>query len=234
MHLSWRSLASTAAVLTAVCGQTAQAEERPAAVRVLTSADYSASAAIPMTSATASDTHAAPRTGLRIGHDTVEGAPRYAVRSESENGVATVRFSATRPRAQVAGAISSLGSLPVSGARLTSAYGYRINPVTQREAFHHGVDLAAASGTPVYATGSGRVVFSGRSGGYGLLVVIDHGNGVTTRMGHLSALLVAQGEEVEAGEAVGRVGATGRATGPHVHYEIRVDGGSVDPLPVAS
>lgn len=170
----------------------------------------------------------APRANVVVGFDTVQGATRYAARSEDENGMATVRFSAVRPRAGSANAGLPAG-LPVSGARLTSGYGSRIHPLTGRRSNHHGLDLAVATGTPVLATSGGRVVVAGWSGGYGLLVTVDHGDGVETRYGHLSAVSVRSGDIIEDGELVGLAGSTGRTTGPHVHYEIRVDGYSVDP-----
>lgn len=170
---------------------------------------------------------------LSIGHDTIAGSPRFADRATSSNGMATVRFSAIRLR-RTASSTTNFASLPVHEGQLTSGFGYRMNPVTQRRAFHHGIDLAVASGTPVLATADGHVAFAGRAGGYGLLVVIDHGDGVVTRLGHLSAISVRNGQAVAAGDAIGRAGSTGRATGPHVHYEIRIDGSSIDPLSVAS
>ena len=97
-------------------------------------------------------------------------------------------------------------------------------------AFHRGVDLKAAEGDPVMATGAGRVVFSGQNGGYGTSVVIEHANGVKTRYAHLSAALVGVGEQVGEGQAIGRAGHTGRATGTHVHYEVLAAGQPIDPL----
>lgn len=119
---------------------------------------------------------------------------------------------------------------PVSGeVAVTSDFGVRPDPFTRRPAFHGGIDFRAATGTPVYATAAGRVVVAARAGGYGNLVEIDHGNGLTTRFAHLSAIVVAEGDEVAAGTIVGRAGSTGRSTGPHLHYETRIDGRPVDP-----
>lgn len=172
------------------------------------------------------------RATISVGHDTVSGAPRYADRSVDGNGAATVRFSTVRVGPRMAGAAMPTG-LPVSNARTSSGYGLRLHPVSGRQAFHHGVDLAVGSGTPVMATAQGRVVKAGWAGGYGLLVVLDNGNGVHTRFGHLSSISVREGEDVQQGQLVGRSGATGRVTGPHLHYEVRIDGGSVDPLAIA-
>jgi murein DD-endopeptidase MepM/ murein hydrolase activator NlpD len=119
---------------------------------------------------------------------------------------------------------------PVSGsAEMTSGFGPRIDPFLGRPAQHSGVDFRDARGGPVYATGAGIVAFAGWSGGYGLMVEIDHGHGITTRYAHLSAILTTPGAKVAAGRHIGRIGSTGRSTGPHLHYEVRVDDDAVDP-----
>jgi murein DD-endopeptidase MepM/ murein hydrolase activator NlpD len=105
----------------------------------------------------------------------------------------------------------------------TSGFGPRIDPFTGRIAFHPGVDFAGPWGSAVHATAPGTVVFAGNKGGYGTMVEIDHGNGIHTRYGHLSALTVRAGMKVGRGTAIGRVGSTGRSTGPHVHYEVWYD-----------
>lgn len=233
MRLCARMVAIHGAILALISPMHLLAQENAEALARTTLPESSAAAATEAPATHAFELERPTGAVLSIGHDTVAGARRYADRTASDNGVATVRFSTVR-RHRAASSSLDFASLPVSGGRLTSGYGYRVNPVTRRHAFHHGVDLAVASGTPVLATAGGRIAFAGRSGGYGLLVVIDHGNGVMTRMGHLSAISVRSGETVEAGDAVGRSGSTGRATGPHVHYEIRVDGGSIDPLQGAS
>ncbi|AFL73587.1 M23 family metallopeptidase [Thiocystis violascens] len=118
---------------------------------------------------------------------------------------------------------------PVWG-RLTSGYGRRRHPVTQDPRFHAGIDLAAPIGTPVRAVADGQVRMAGWAGGYGRLVELEHGQGWTTRYGHLQRALVAPGERVEAGEIIALVGSTGRSTGAHLHFEIRRHGRPVDPL----
>lgn len=117
---------------------------------------------------------------------------------------------------------------PVSGRR-SSGFGGRIDPINRSPAFHAGIDYAAPRGTPVLATGAGRVVSAGRNGGYGLMVEIDHGGGLTTRYAHLSRITVEAGQTVSAGQRVGKVGSTGRSTGPHLHYETRKHGKAADP-----
>ena len=111
---------------------------------------------------------------------------------------------------------------PVAGT-VTDGYGVRSNPFGGEEPeFHGGLDIAAPTGTPVVAAGTGTITFAGWHNGYGQLVVIDHGNGYQTRYGHLSAIDAGLGANVTRGELVGRVGSTGRSTGAHLHYEVRV------------
>jgi murein DD-endopeptidase MepM/ murein hydrolase activator NlpD len=112
---------------------------------------------------------------------------------------------------------------------VTSPFGPRIDPFLGRPALHTGVDLHGAYGDAVRATASGRVTFAGVMGGYGNLVEVDNGNGLATRYAHLSSIDVTQGEAVSTGSIVGHIGDTGRATGPHLHYEVRIDGQPVDP-----
>ena len=119
---------------------------------------------------------------------------------------------------------------PSAGASISSGFGARTDPFLGRPAFHAGLDFEGDLGEPVKATAAGRVVSAGWSGGYGNMVEIDHGGGLTTRFGHLSAIAAQPGEEVRIGTVIGRVGSTGRSTGPHIHYETRVDGEAVDPL----
>jgi murein DD-endopeptidase MepM/ murein hydrolase activator NlpD len=114
-------------------------------------------------------------------------------------------------------------------AEQTSAFGHRLDPFTRGIAMHSGIDFRAETGTPVRAGGAGRVILADYSGGYGNMVEIDHGHGVTTRYAHLSRILVADGQQVAAGAIVGHVGSTGRSTGPHLHYETRIEGDAVDP-----
>jgi murein DD-endopeptidase MepM/ murein hydrolase activator NlpD len=120
---------------------------------------------------------------------------------------------------------------PITGAlQVTSPFGTRVDPFLGRLALHPGVDLRQNYGNPVLATAAGKVTIARRDGGYGNMVEIDHGNGLMTRYGHLSTILVTEGQRVEAGEEIGKVGSTGRSTGPHLHYEVRIDGEPVDPM----
>jgi murein DD-endopeptidase MepM/ murein hydrolase activator NlpD len=127
-----------------------------------------------------------------------------------------------------------IASVPVRRPMLTdldvtSGFGYRLDPFLRQPAMHTGVDFRGDPGDPVRATAGGKVVTAERNGGYGLMVEIDHGNGLTTRYAHLSAINVTAGMSVEAGAVVGRVGSTGRSTGPHLHYEVRHNGEATDP-----
>lgn len=125
---------------------------------------------------------------------------------------------------------------PVEG-RLTDGFGDRRNPFGGYSSeFHTGQDIATNYGTPVTATANGIVTFTGYQNGYGQLVVIDHGGGLTTRYGHLSRIDAAVGQNITRGDALGRVGSSGRSTGPHLHYEIRINDEPVDPrqyLPIS-
>ena len=122
-----------------------------------------------------------------------------------------------------------VGGLPVNG-RITSPFGYRYHPILHIARLHTGVDIAAPAGTPIYAAGGGEVVSAGWRGGYGNAVVIDHGHGRATLYGHMKAIAVHQGEVVRGRQVIGFVGMTGLATGPHVHYEVRINGVPVNPL----
>jgi murein DD-endopeptidase MepM/ murein hydrolase activator NlpD len=121
---------------------------------------------------------------------------------------------------------------PVRSAAFTSSYGVRADPFQGRAAMHAGIDLAGPIGTPIYATADGMVETAGwNSGGYGNLVKINHGRGIETRYGHLSQMLVRDGQRVRRGELIARMGSTGRSTGSHLHYEVRIDGRAVNPIP---
>ena len=120
--------------------------------------------------------------------------------------------------------------LPVDGpAEITSGYGARVDPFVKRLAMHAGVDFRGESGDPVVASAAGTVVSAERHRAYGLMVEIDHGNGLSTRYAHLSAILVKEGARLSAGTVLGKIGSTGRSTAPHLHYEVRLHGDPIDP-----
>ena len=119
---------------------------------------------------------------------------------------------------------------PVMGElEFTSGFGVRVDPFVGRPAMHTGLDFRAAAGNPVRTTANGKVISANWTGGYGRMVEVDHGNGLSTRYGHLSEIDVKIGQTVKAGQVIGEVGSTGRSTGPHLHYETRIDGEAVDP-----
>jgi murein DD-endopeptidase MepM/ murein hydrolase activator NlpD len=119
---------------------------------------------------------------------------------------------------------------PLPGAPVTSAFGSRLDPFLGEPAMHTGVDFRAAAGTLVPVTAGGTVVSAGYVGSYGNMVEVDHGHGVATRYAHLSQILVKVGQVIRQGAIVGKAGSTGRSTGPHVHYEVRVDGAAINPM----
>lgn len=112
----------------------------------------------------------------------------------------------------------------------SSGYGWRNDPINHHPKFHAGTDFRGRLGTPVLAAGDGMVVFASRTNGYGNLVIVDHGNGLLTRYGHLRKILAKRGNLLTAGTEIGELGRTGRATGPHLHFEVRIDGRPVDPV----
>jgi murein DD-endopeptidase MepM/ murein hydrolase activator NlpD len=120
-------------------------------------------------------------------------------------------------------------SWPVPGP-VTSGFGYRIHPIFKVRKLHTGIDLAGATGDPIKAAAAGTVIFVGWRGGYGKCTIIDHGGGLATLYAHQSSILVSQGQVVKRGSVIGKVGGTGYSTGPHLHFEVRVNGSPVDPM----
>lgn len=121
--------------------------------------------------------------------------------------------------------------MPVDGVQLTSSFGMRNHPILRQRRQHNGVDLAAPRGTPVYATADGIVESARYFGSYGNYVQIGHGGDVESRYAHLSSYTVSNGDQVRKGDLIGYVGSTGRSTGPHLHYEVRVSNEPVNPIP---
>jgi murein DD-endopeptidase MepM/ murein hydrolase activator NlpD len=121
--------------------------------------------------------------------------------------------------------------LPAAAAMISSGFGYRADPFLGTAAFHAGLDFKGPIGAPIFAAARGRVAFVGQRNGYGNCVEIDHGNGLMTRYAHMSAFRTRVGETVVAGQTIGAVGSTGRSTGPHLHFEVRLNGQPVNPRP---
>ncbi|ABD27592.1 peptidase M23B [Novosphingobium aromaticivorans DSM 12444] len=144
-----------------------------------------------------------------------------------DNGILPSAKPTTIRRASVS--IPSLA--PVAMTRLSSSYGMREHPVLGGRRAHKGIDLAAPTGTPIRASADGIVEKAEWFGGYGLFVQLDHGGAMETRYGHMSRVAVAEGQQVRKGDVIGYVGSTGRSTGPHLHYEVRVSGEAVNPVP---
>jgi murein DD-endopeptidase MepM/ murein hydrolase activator NlpD len=170
---------------------------------------------------------ATPRAGI--------GGPFVPVRLPANAGAferQLYRINITR--AQVERLNRTLALVPyrkpvIGDVEFTSGFGVRSDPFLGRPAMHTGLDFRAATGDPVRATANGKVVSAAWAGGYGRMVEIDHGNGLSTRYGHLSEINVRVGDQIKIGQVIGEVGSTGRSTGPHLHYETRIDGEAVDP-----
>ena len=163
------------------------------------------------------------------------GGPFVPVKLDASSGAFEATLNALQPRVasvmRLRGVIEQLPlGRPMAGDHdFTSNYGYRTDPFTRGLAMHTGVDFRAETGSSIMATAPGKVVIAEYNGGYGNMVEVEHANGLTTRYAHMSAISVTTGQMVKAGTVVGRVGTTGRSTGPHLHYETRINDEPVDP-----
>ena len=168
-------------------------------------------------------------TPARVGSKVSVGGPFEKVGSTSFKAL----FDSWKKLDQLQdGVIAVPSDKPVKTAAFTSGYGVRSDPFRGAAAMHAGIDLSGPLGTPIYATADGTVTTAEwNNGGYGNLVKIDHGRGIETRYGHLSAYIVSPGQRVTRGQLIGRMGSTGRSTGSHLHYEVRIDGRAVNPIP---
>ncbi|VAV93032.1 Membrane proteins related to metalloendopeptidases [hydrothermal vent metagenome] len=144
---------------------------------------------------------------------------------------AAAAAAATKPRSSSSAGSSSTGSgrllRPIPGA-IESGFGMRVHPITGKTRMHNGLDMHGNSGDPIRAAADGKVIFAGVKGGYGNAVMIDHGGGMVTLYAHQSKLLVKEGQRVDAGDVIGLIGSTGLSTGPHLHFEVRINGAPVD------
>jgi len=171
---------------------------------------------------------AAPKAGM--------GGPFIPVNKPSSDAGAFERqlYRINITRSQVDKLTRTLSLVPyrkpvIGNVEFSSGFGVRSDPFVGRPAMHSGLDFRAATGDPVRVTAHGKVINAGWSGGYGRMVEVDHGNGLSTRYGHLSQINVKVGDQVKIGQIIGEVGSTGRSTGPHLHYETRIEGEAVDP-----
>jgi murein DD-endopeptidase MepM/ murein hydrolase activator NlpD len=162
----------------------------------------------------------------------VIGRKVYADRSQIAGSASVVSFS-TRPRRTHSNRSLRLFGAPLTQAVVTSRFGALRAEGGGGTRAHAGVDLAAPQGSRVTAAIDGKISFANWAGSYGLLVVVDHADGMQTRYAHLSSIGVSPGQTVRRGEVIGLVGSTGRSTGPHLHYELRQDGRPLDPLVAA-
>jgi murein DD-endopeptidase MepM/ murein hydrolase activator NlpD len=169
---------------------------------------------------------------LRQRQSSAASAPASGSAAPSKSGPASK--GASRPQGAAPAPAPSKRpsqlSAPIPGASVISPFGMRLHPIYGDLRMHTGVDFAASEGTAIHAAADGVVVSAGPMGGYGNATVIDHGGGLATLYAHQSAILVSPGERVTRGQVIGRVGCTGACTGPHLHFEVRVDGDPVDPM----
>lgn len=169
--------------------------------------------------------------GARAG----EGGPLVKLATASDGSVDPRFARMGRSLARMDALQNGLASIPqVSPAHVayvSSSYGYRADPFTGGAAFHAGLDFPGPMGSPIYAAAQGRVTFVGQKQGYGNCIEVTHGNGLMTRYGHLSGFRARTGQDVEAGAVIGAMGSTGRSTGPHLHFEVRVNDRPVNPRP---
>ncbi|HVL37765.1 MAG TPA: peptidoglycan DD-metalloendopeptidase family protein [Fimbriimonadaceae bacterium] len=148
---------------------------------------------------------------------------------EAEEAAIEARLAALARRGSSLPAFTGRFMRPVN-AGVTSGFGMRFHPILKVNRLHKGVDFGAPTGTPIYAAADGIVITAGYSNGYGNMVILDHGGGVTTLYGHASRLYVSEGQRVSKGERIAAVGSTGLSTGPHLHWEVRINGQPVNPL----
>ena len=175
-----------------------------------------------------------PRT-VMVADEQAQGGPLEMLASD-RNGALDPRFerlvlSLARMSALERGLSEIPQVMPADMRGISSGFGYRRDPFSGRAAMHAGLDFRAPIGSPIHAAADGRVSFVGTQSGYGNTVEISHGNGMITRYAHMSRFAARVGQEVRAGDVIGRIGNTGRSTGPHLHFEVRINGRAVNPRP---
>jgi murein DD-endopeptidase MepM/ murein hydrolase activator NlpD len=160
-----------------------------------------------------------------------QGGPFIPAAGEIEPRFKDLFISWRRLETMQASLASIPALVPVKNYRASSGFGRRYDPFNGQAAMHAGLDMSGSHGEPIYASATGRVARAGSASGYGNMVEIDHGKGIETRYGHMSRIMVRAGETVRQGQVIGHMGSTGRSTGTHLHYEVRVDGRAVNPKP---
>ncbi|MGA7952838.1 MAG: peptidoglycan DD-metalloendopeptidase family protein [Gloeobacterales cyanobacterium] len=165
----------------------------------------------------------------RLALEAQKRAAREAAK-QAANNKQPVSALAPEPEVAVTDTVGTGRFIAPGGGRITSRFGYRIHPIYGTRRFHAGVDFGLPIGAAIRAADSGVVIYSGWYGGYGRTVIIDHGNGLTTLYGHTSASYVSAGQSIQRGQRIAAVGSTGLSTGPHLHFEVRVNGTPVNPL----
>lgn len=170
--------------------------------------------------------------GIRLPRDTAVGGPLIELKGgiDLPNSISALDESLDTLEKVRRAAYSLPHGSPTPGKRISSRFGNRRDPFTRSIAVHSGLDFRASRGSGVYATASGTITKAGRKGGYGKLVEIDHGGGITTRYAHLSRIKVKRGQRIKRGHRISNVGSTGRSTGPHLHYEVRRQGRVLNPI----
>lgn len=201
--------------------------------RLLKTVAIAASVSLLPSAAFAATPHSSPATIAVAQANAGQGGPFEAARASFDPKFKALFLSWQQLDPVKPGMVSIPSAKPILTIRanFTSGYGTRSDPFKTVKAMHAGIDLAGPIGTPIYATADGMVGRAGVAGGYGNLVELEHGKAIQTRFGHLSAILVHIGQRVKRGDMIGRMGSTGRSTGSHLHYEVRVDGAAVNPLP---
>ena len=177
-----------------------------------------------------------PRAMVRSADKQAMGGP-LEILATSSNGEIDPRFerlglSLARMAALERGLEGIPQVAPAHVEMVTSSFGYRRDPFTGRAAMHKGLDFRGPTGAPIYAAAKGRISFVGRKSGYGNVVEISHGNGLMTRYAHMSKFAAKTGQKVDAGDVIGAIGSTGRSTGPHLHFEVRINDRAVNPRPL--
>ena len=174
--------------------------------------------------------------GIAAAADTVTVAASAAVETTTTDAATDAQFRTLfqtwKKLDTVEQTVIAIPSMqPVTDLVFTSNFGVRSDPFRGTAAMHAGVDIPGPIGTPIYATADGMIARAERAGGYGNLVEVNHGKGIETRYGHLSRILVQPNTRVRRGQLIGLMGSTGRSTGSHLHYEVRIDGRAVNPMP---